>query len=92
MDPRQLWGFRPSGREHPIIGIDTNDVVRTRCEFDRDSGWEVLGQAGFEPVRMIAIDADWSALRFRRVEYILSLTRDPARAGSPAGKLRTAPK
>ena len=63
-----------------------------RCEFDRDSGWEVLGQAGFEPVRMIAIDADWSALRFRRVEYILSLTRDPARAGSPASKLRTAPK
>jgi hypothetical protein len=40
------------------------------CEFNRDSGWPTLGAAGFEPVRMVAIDADWSALRFRRVEYI----------------------
>ncbi len=46
-----------------------------RCEFNRDSGWAVLGAAGFEPVRMVAIDADWSALRFRRVEYIKTMTR-----------------
>lgn len=41
-----------------------------RCEFNRDSGWTVLGEAGFEPVRQVAIDHDWSALRFRRTMFI----------------------
>lgn len=41
-----------------------------KCEFNRDSGWTVLGEAGFEGVRMVAIDEDWSALRFRRGEYV----------------------
>jgi hypothetical protein len=45
---------------------------RYRCEFNRDSGWSVIRAAGFESVRMVAIDADWSALRFRRVEYVKS--------------------
>lgn len=45
------------------------------CEFNRDTGWQALGAAGFEPVRQVAIDADWSALRFRRVEFIKSMTR-----------------
>lgn len=45
------------------------------CEFNRDTGWAVLGELGFEGVRQVAIDADWSALRFRRVEFIKSLTR-----------------
>jgi hypothetical protein len=40
------------------------------CEFNRDDGWEVLRQSGFDSVRQIAIDEDWSALRFRRVEFI----------------------
>ena len=43
---------------------------RYSCEFNRDSGWNVLRSAGFDSVRMVAIDEDWSALRFRRVEYI----------------------
>ena len=43
---------------------------RYTCEFNRDSGWQVILGAGFESVRMVAIDEDWSALRFRRVEYV----------------------
>lgn len=43
---------------------------RYSCEFNRDSGWNVLRSAGFDSVRMVAIDEDWSALRFRRVEHI----------------------
>ena len=58
------------------------------CEFNRDNGWQVIGEAGFEPVRQIAIDEDWSALRFRRVEFIKSLKRDAQRRISPAGKRR----
>ena len=41
-----------------------------QCEFNRDTGWDVLRSAGFDTVRAVAIDEDWSALRFRRVEFI----------------------
>lgn len=61
-----------------------------RCEFNRDTGWTVLGAAGFEPVRIVAIDEDWSALRFRRTTFIRSLTRRSTMALSPQGKRRTA--
>jgi hypothetical protein len=46
-----------------------------KCEFNRDTGWASMGEAGFEPVRMVAIDEDWSALRFRRAEFIKTMTR-----------------
>ena len=40
------------------------------CDFNRDTGWESLQALGFSSVRVVAIDEDWSALRFRRVEFI----------------------
>jgi hypothetical protein len=46
---------------------------RYRCEFNRDTGWNTLRSAGFDTVRQVAIDEDWSALRFRRVEFIKSV-------------------
>ncbi len=46
-----------------------------KSEINRDSGWQVLGKEGFEPVRMVAIDEDWTALRFRRVDFIKNMTR-----------------
>jgi hypothetical protein len=45
------------------------------CEFNRDTGWVEMGKQGFEPVRQVAIDEDWSALRFRRVDFIKRMTR-----------------
>jgi hypothetical protein len=45
---------------------------RYTCDFNRDTGWRVIRNAGFDSVRQVAIDEDWSALRFRRVEYIKS--------------------
>jgi hypothetical protein len=48
---------------------------RYTCEFNRDTGWQVIRGAGFDSVRQVAIDEDWSALRFRRVEYIRSAIR-----------------
>jgi hypothetical protein len=63
-----------------------------KCEFNRDNGWAVLGDEGFEPVRMVAIDEDWSALRFRRVEFIKTMTRNEKRVLSAAGKARVAKK
>ncbi len=61
-----------------------------RSEIDRDHGWTVLGRAGFEPVRMVAIDADWSAVRFRRVENIKTMTRPASFALSAGGKAKSA--
>lgn len=61
---------------------------RYTCEFNRDTGWAALGAAGFEAVRQVAVDEDWSALRFRRVEFIRRMTRNPSRAGTEAGRAR----
>ena len=63
-----------------------------KSEINRDSGWKVLGDAGFEPVRMVAIDEDWSAVRFRRVEFIKTLTRGKEHRMSAGGKARAARK
>jgi hypothetical protein len=43
-----------------------------KCDFNRDTGWGALQAAGFDTVRAVAIDADWTGLRFRRKEYIKS--------------------
>ncbi|RMG54745.1 MAG: hypothetical protein D6722_28660 [Bacteroidetes bacterium] len=63
-----------------------------RCDFNRDTGWEKLGQLGWEPVRQVAIDADWSALRFRRVAFIKTLTRRTSMTLSEEGRRRTTGK
>jgi hypothetical protein len=54
-----LWFAYPKGTS-----------TRYKCDFNRDTGWDVLRQAGFDTVRQVAIDEDWSALRFRRTQYI----------------------
>jgi hypothetical protein len=59
-----------------------------KCEFNRDNGWNELGKLGWEPVRMVAIDEDWSALRFRKAEHIKTMTRSSAM--SEVGKNKVA--
>ena len=46
-----------------------------KCDFNRDTGWAALKAAGFDTVRSIAIDEDWTGLRFRRKEFIKSSKR-----------------
>jgi hypothetical protein len=38
--------------------------------IDRDNGWKTVNDAGFQGVRMVAVDKDWSALRFRNIKFI----------------------
>lgn len=59
VDDAVLWFAYPKGTSK-----------RYRCEFNRDTGWGVLKDRGFDSVRMVAIDEDWSALRFRNVKFI----------------------
>lgn len=71
------------------IAYPKGTAKQFRCEFNRDNGWTVLGNAGFEPVRQVSIDSDWTALRFRKVEHIKSLNRRTSMAISTEGKQRT---
>ena len=63
---------------------------KVKCEFSTTGLWEAMGALGFEGVRRIAIDEDWTALRYRRVEFIKTMTRDVSGARSAVGKARTA--
>ena len=46
--------------------------AKYNSEIDRDHGWKVLNDSGFFGIRLVAIDEDWSALRFRNKKYIKS--------------------
>lgn len=41
----------------------------------RETVGATLAEIGYEPVRQVAIDEDWSALRFRKVENIKKMIR-----------------
>ena len=41
-----------------------------QVEINRDSGWESLRKIGLDTVRAVSIDDDWSALRFRKQDFI----------------------
>ena len=43
---------------------------RIKTDITRDHGWQVLRNLGYRPVRQVAIDSTWSALRFRQNEKI----------------------
>jgi hypothetical protein len=48
-----------------------------KCDFNRDTGWDALQAEGFDTVRAVAIDEDWTGLRFRRKEYIKTRSKTP---------------
>jgi hypothetical protein len=41
-------------------------------DIDRDNGWKALNDSGLYGIRLVAIDENWSALRFRNKKYIKS--------------------
>ncbi len=53
--------------------------ARYRSDITRSESWAVLGRMGFEGVRQVAIDDDWTALRFRRVDQLKPMARQPVR-------------
>lgn len=60
-----------------------------KCDFNRDTGWQIMGNYDLEPVRMVAIDEDWSALRFKKVDFIKTMKRASLHALSEKGKLKS---
>lgn len=63
-----------------------------KAEINRDNGWESIGKIGFDTVRSVAIDDDWTGLRFRKNEFIKVMKRNPALALSEKGKARATKK
>ena len=53
-----LWVAYRKGKEAKTAGLN------------RDTGWESLDTAGWRPVRQVAIDDEWSGLRFRPRELV----------------------
>ena len=48
-------------------------------DLERDRGWKTLNDLGFYGIRMVAVDEDWSAMRFRNIKYIKSTSgKSPA--------------
>jgi len=41
-------------------------------DLERDNVWKALNDFGFHGIRLVAVDEDWSAMRFRNVKYIKS--------------------
>ena len=41
-----------------------------QATINRDSGWEVMAKFEMRPVRQVSIDEDWSALRFRKSDFV----------------------
>ncbi len=76
-DEGLLWLCYPKKSSKAYKGSDCS----------RDTVTPMLSEDGYEPVRQIAIDEDWSALRFRKVEQIKSMTR--GFAVTEQGKERT---
>lgn len=48
---------------------------RIASDLSRDQGWEPITALGFLPVTQVAVDEDWSALRFRYRDEIPVLRR-----------------
>ena len=59
-----------------------------KSELHRDQGWKQLGELGFEPVRQVAIDGEWTAVRFRQVQNIKTFTRNKEMTLSEEGQKR----
>ncbi len=47
-----------------------------KTDINRDHGWNILGKDNYEKVRQIAVNEDWSALRFKKADQIREFKRN----------------
>jgi hypothetical protein len=43
-----------------------------KSDITRDHGWKSLNDSGLHGIRLVSVDDDWSALRFRNAKFIKS--------------------
>lgn len=54
------------------IAYPKSTSLRYTTDINRDSGWQAVEEIGFKRVSQVAIDDDWSALRFRNIRFVKS--------------------
>ncbi len=60
-DDGKLWMAYPRGNSR-----------RSGTDINRDHGWNSVEETGFRRVSQVAVDNDWSAVRFRNAKYVKS--------------------
>lgn len=58
-DDGKLWMAYPKGKSRKGV-----------TDVNRDHGWNSVEETGFRRVSSVAVDDDWSAVRFRNAKYI----------------------
>lgn len=48
-------------------------------DLEKEKGWDTLIDSGFHQVRMITVDNDWSALKFRNNKFLKQANTSPDR-------------
>jgi hypothetical protein len=70
--PAALKALKPGGALWFVYPKKSSGI---KTDISRDTGWEVLNKAGFEPVTLISVNDIWSAFRLRPVSEIKVMTR-----------------
>ncbi len=65
--PKAIQAVKPDGLLWLAYAKGTSKV---KTDVNRDRLWEAMKPTGWRPVRQIAIDEVWSALRFRPAEQV----------------------
>lgn len=88
---RAAHAIAPKLKEDAVVWFcyPKGSSKKYKCEFNRDNGWRVMGEYELEPVRQVAIDEDWSAVRFRHVRHIKNITRRKSMALTEEAKKRS---
>lgn len=78
----------------PIIWIayPKKSSKKNKGTLTRDMGWDAFAPLKLEPVSQLSLDDDYSILRFRRLDQIKKITRNPKMAISNETKKRTSYK
>ncbi len=60
------------------ISYPKGSSKKYKSDINRTTLWDFFGEFEYEPVSQVAIDEDWSTIRYKHVDEIKSLTRKNA--------------
>lgn len=60
-----------------------------KSDINREKAWDIFAAFEFEPVSQIAIDDNWSAMRFRHVDNIKTMKRKTATTEKGKEKIKS---
>lgn len=89
LGPLALRAVKPDGLLWMCYPKGTSKL---KTNINRDIGWRVLSEAGWEGIALVSIDETWSAMRFRPVSAVGKSRPSPAeRRAAAASKPPSAP-